>query len=260
MIDTHTHLYLRDDFPDGGSDAVRRALDAGISHMVLPNVGLTSMEDLLRLHALHPDVTSIGVGLHPEEIDADWRPRLEDVFARFADEAPVAVGEVGIDLYHDPTYRFQQMDAFGDQLDRAYTMGLPVIIHCREALDDTLDVIRMMGDRRPERLVFHSFTGNPADARRILALPGTYLGINGVVTFKNAPELREAVAEAGAGRLVLETDSPYLAPVPKRGRTNESAYIPYIRDRIAEVCGLPPEEVEAVTDANARSIFNLSSS
>lgn len=260
MIDTHTHLYLTEDFPDGGSEAVRRALDAGLSHMVLPNVGPSSMEDLLRLHSRHPGVTSVAVGLHPEEIDNDWRPKLEDVFARFEDEGPVAVGEVGIDLYHDPTFRFRQMDAFGEQLDRAYSMGLPVIIHCREALDDTLDVIRMMGERRPEYLVFHSFTGSPEDARRILSMPGSYLGINGVVTFKNAPELREAVAEAGAARLLLETDSPYLAPVPRRGRTNESAYIPFIRDRIGEVCGLPPLEVEALTDANARQLFKLPAS
>ena len=257
MIDTHTHLYFTDDFPSGGSEAVRRAVEAGVSHMVLPNVGLDSMEPLLELHHLHPDVTSSAVGLHPEDIDDDWQPKVEDIFARFADEHPVAVGEIGIDLYHDPTFRFRQMDAFGEQLDRAYSLGLPVIIHCREALDDTLDVIRMMGERRPENLVFHSFTGSTAQARRILALPGAWLGINGVVTFKNAPALREAIADAGIERLVLETDSPYLAPVPKRGRTNESAYIPYIRDKVAEVCGISPQEVERVTDCNARAIFKL---
>lgn len=257
MIDTHTHLYFHEAFPDGGSEAVRRAVEAGVSHMVLPNVSIESMAPLLDLHHLHPDVTSVAAGLHPEDIDHDWRAKTDDVFARFEDEHPVAVGEVGVDLYHDTTFRFQQMDAFGYQLDRAYDMGLPVIIHCREALDETLEVIGMMGDRRPEKLVFHSFTGGPEEARRILELPGTVLGINGVVTFKNAPELRAAVAFAGADKLVLETDSPYLAPVPKRGRTNETSYLSYIRDSIAASAGLTPEDVERITDANARAIFRI---
>lgn len=257
MIDTHTHLYFTESFPDGGSEAVSRALDAGINHMVFPNVGIDSMESLISLHHRHPDVTSVAVGLHPEDIDADWRYKADDIFARFESESPVAVGEIGIDLYHDPTFRFKQMDAFGYQLDRAFDMGLPVIIHCREALDDTLEVIRLMGERRPVNLVFHSFTGSPADARRILSLPEAFIGINGVVTFKNAPELRGAITEHGVDRLLLETDSPYLAPVPKRGRTNESSYLVHICNKIAEVSGLPPCEVERITDVNARKVFNL---
>lgn len=256
MIDTHTHLYFTEDFPDGGSDAVRRALDAGVSHLVLPNVSLDSMEPLLGLHSRHPEVTSVAVGLHPEDIDKDWRYKTDDVFARFADENPAAVGEVGIDLYHDKTYRFEQMDAFGYQLDKALEMDLPVIIHCREALDDTLHVISLMGDRLP-KLVFHSFTSRPEEARRVLELPDSYLGINGVVTFKNAPDLRETVTYAGLSRLLLETDSPYLAPVPRRGRTNESSYLPYIRDKVAELCEVTPEEAERVTDINARYLFKL---
>lgn len=256
MIDTHTHIYLTEDFPDGGAAAADRAVEAGVGHMVLPNVGLTSMEPLLQLHAVRPGVTSVGVGLHPEEVDRDWRPKTDDVFARFESEHPVAVGEVGIDLYHDPTFRIEQMDAFGYQMDRAISMGLPVIIHCRSALDDTLHVISRMGTDLPP-LIFHSFTGGPEEARRILELPDSVLGINGVVTFKNAPTLREAVGEAGIGRIVLETDSPYLAPVPRRGRTNESSYLPYIRDAVAAACGVSPVEAEQITDATARRIFRL---
>lgn len=256
MIDTHTHIYLTEDFPDGGIAAADRAAEAGVSHMVLPNVGLLTMEPLLRLHAARPEITSVGVGLHPEEIDRDWRPKTDDVFARFESEHPVAVGEVGIDLYHDPTFRIEQMDAFGYQIDRAISMGLPVIIHCRSALDDTLHVISRMGSDLPP-LIFHSFTGGPDDARRILELPGTVLGINGVVTFKNAPELREAVAAAGIERIVLETDSPYLSPVPRRGRTNESSHLPYIRDAVANAAGVSPAQTELITDATARRIFRL---
>ena len=256
MIDTHTHLYFAEDFADGGTGAVDRALEAGVSHMVLPNVGLYSMEPLLALHHMRPEVTSVAVGLHPEEVNADWRPKADDIFARFEDEAPVAVGEVGIDLYHDTTFRTGQMDAFGYQLDKAASMNLPVIIHCRNALDETLHIISLMGYELPP-LLFHSFTGDSSDMRRILALPQAMVGINGVVTFKNAPELREAVAGAGIEKLVLETDSPYLAPVPKRGRTNESSYIPYILRKVAETCGVSEALAESVTDANARRIFRI---
>ncbi|MDE6010027.1 MAG: TatD family hydrolase [Muribaculaceae bacterium] len=257
MIDTHTHLYFADDFPDGGDEAVRRAIEAGVSHMVFPNVSLDSMEPLLALHRRHPDVTSVAAGIHPEDVDKDWRAKTDDIFARFEGENPVAVGEVGIDLYHDKTFRFEQMDAFGYQLDKAITLGLPVIIHSREALDDTLHVLGLMGARIPG-LIFHSFTAGPDEISRILQIPDALVGINGVVTFKNAPELRKAVALAGIDRLVLETDAPYLSPVPKRGRTNESCNIPYIRDKVAEVCGVTPEEAERVTDLNARRIFRLS--
>ena len=134
---------------------------------------------------------------------------------------------------------------------------LPVIIHCREALDETLEVIRIMGAGRPG-LLFHSFTAGPADMNRILEdAPEAIFGINGVVTFKNAPELRESVERMEIGRIVLETDSPYLAPVPKRGRTNESAYLRHIMEKIAETKGLTPEETERATTATARRFFGI---
>ena len=257
MIDTHTHLYYDEDYPDGGGEAaVDRALAAGVSHVILPNVGVGSVEPLLKLHHARPDVTSVAPGLHPEEVDADWRPKMTDIFAAFEGEVPVAVGEVGVDLYHDPTWKTTQMDAFGEQLDLARGMNLPVIIHCREALDEVLHVIGLMGAEALPPLVFHSFTADPEEARRILELPRTALGINGVVTFKNAPLLRDAVREAGIGRIVLETDSPYLAPVPRRGRTNESSYLPHVLHKVAELCGLTPEEAEHITDRNALSIFS----
>lgn len=256
MIDTHTHLYFAEDFPGGGSEAVERALASGVSHMVLPNVNLDSMEPLIELHHRHPGVTSVAVGLHPEDVDTDWRMKTDDIFARFEGEEPVAIGEVGIDLYHDTSRRFLQMDAFGYQLDKALAMNKPVIIHSRDAIDDTLHVIRLMGEPLPW-LIFHSFTAGPEEVRKILELENASIGINGVVTFKNAPLVREAVAEAGIGRVLLETDSPYLAPVPKRGRTNESSYLSYIRDKVAEVCRIDPAEAERITDANARRIFHL---
>lgn len=258
MIDTHTHLYFREDYPDGGREAVERALAEGVELMVLPNVSLDSAEELLALHHNAPEgSTATAVGLHPENIDADWKAATQAVFDRFEGERPAAVGEVGIDLYHDATWKMQQMDAFGDQLDRARALELPVIIHSRNALEETLEVVRMMGNECP-RLLFHSFTSGPEDARRIMEEKSDALfGINGVVTFKNAPDLREAVSIIPAERIVLETDAPYLAPVPKRGRTNESAYLKYILEKISEVKNISPEETERITTANARGFFRI---
>ena len=257
MIDTHTHLYFAEQYPDGGAGAVSRALDAGVSKMVFPNVNLESCEPLLALHSQFREQTSVAPGLHPQDVDADWRPVVDDIFARFEGENPVAVGEVGIDLYFDPTYRTEQMDAFGYQLDKARAAGLPVIIHSRAGLDETLEVVRIMGADCPP-LLFHSFTSGPEDARRVIeSVEGVKFGINGVVTFKNAPDVREAVKEMGIDRIVLETDSPYLAPVPLRGRVNESAYLRHILEKVAEVTGVSADEAERVTDANACRLFGI---
>lgn len=261
MTDTHTHLYFAEQYPDGGVGAVERAIAAGVTRLVMPNVNLDSVKPLLNLHFLYPDNTYIAPGLHPQDVDKDWRALTDEIFARFA-EAPgnaktVAVGEVGVDLYFDSTYRTEQMDAFGYQLDKAHALGLPVIIHSRAALDETLDVIKIMGDDCP-RLLFHSFTSTPDDASRIVdAVPDAIFGINGVVTFKNAPDVREAVSLVGIDRVVLETDSPYLAPVPLRGRTNESGYLGHILDKVAEVTATPRDEAERVTDATASRFFNI---
>lgn len=277
MIDTHTHLYLEEfrgetadmNIADSsnssggegvvGLDAVERALESGVKHLVFPNVGLTSMEPLLRLHHASPEGrTSVGVGLHPEEVDRDWLSKTEDVFARFEDEHPVAIGEVGIDLYHDTQWRMEQMDAFGDQIDRARRMQLPVIIHCREALDETLEIIRKFDPADRPKMIFHSFTGDSESAKRILEeVEGAMFGINGVVTFKNAAELRDALKLIPKERILLETDSPYLAPVPKRGRRNESSYLGYILEKIAEEKGISREEMERITDANAEGMLKL---
>lgn len=259
MIDTHTHLYFREDYPDGGREAVERALAEGVSAMVLPNVSIASAAPLLDLfHALPTGVTFPAAGFHPEDVDKDWKAKVEEVFSIFEGEPIVAVGEVGVDLYHDATYKRQQMDAFDCQLDYAASHKLPVIVHCREALKEVLEVVGNYELSHRPKLLFHSFTSAKEDAKRILgAVPDALFGINGVVTFKNAPLLREAVGEIPLERIVLETDSPYLAPVPKRGRTNESSYLGYIRDKIAEVKGLMPEEVERATDKRAKEFFNI---
>lgn len=253
MIDTHTHLYLPE-FDGNGAAAVRRAVNAGVEHMILPNVDLGTVEPMHALADEFPGVLSCAMGLHPTEIGPDWQSDLNTVLRNF-DSARryVAVGEVGIDLYWDATHREAQMQAFDAQLSKASELNLPVIIHCREGLDEVLEVLK--GHSGVEA-VFHSFGGTVADVERIRALGDYYFGINGIVTFKNS-KLRDTLPAIGLDRLLLETDSPYLAPVPMRGKRNESAYLPHIAAHIAQSLDLTASDIDRETTANARRLFKL---
>lgn len=255
MTDTHTHLYMPDAYPDGGVEAVTRAIEAGVARLVFPCVNLGSLADMRRLHENFPDNTRLALGLHPTDLGADWRETL-DAMERMLPGDFSAIGEVGIDLYHDDSMRGEQKEAFARQLGWAGEYGLPVIIHCRDGLDDTLEVLRSHEGQLPT-LVFHSFTGTGADVAKIREVCDPWFGINGVLTFKNAPALREALPLIGLDRILLETDSPWLSPAPLRGRLNESARIPYIRDCVAATLGVTPAEVESVTDASAARIFGF---
>lgn len=262
MIDTHTHLYFTEDFQEengthGCNGAVERAIDAGVAQMVFPNVDLESVSQMLSLHHAFPDVTYVAAGLHPTEVGADWKAEMREIFDRMADEKYVAIGEVGIDLYHDASQRTRQMDAFGQQVQIAIEKNLPVIIHCRDGLDETLEILSDFSSATLPKMVFHSFTYGPEEARRVLEQTDAMFGINGVATFKNATNVREAVRLIGLDRIVLETDSPYLAPVPLRGRRNESSYLPHIAASVADTLAISKEEVEKATDRNAINLFDL---
>lgn len=261
MTDTHTHIYLfesKPEEPDAAVQAADRATGAGVRRMIFPAVDRESVYPLLELHAQRPGNTYTAMGLHPTEVGADWKDELEFIVSMLSPTHPVAIGEVGIDLYWDQSNLELQKEAFSHQLLLAEKLNLPVIIHCRDGLDVCLECIeKTLGKNTGTPLVFHSFTGSPDDVRKIREVCDPYFGINGVVTFKNAKELPDAVREIGIDRLLLETDSPYLAPVPKRGRRNESSYLIHIRDKIAEILGLTPEEVEEATDRNAEEFFNL---
>lgn len=263
MIDTHTHLYLPDysldgqvsGAYDGQCAAVDRALEAGVRMMVFPNVDRASIEPMLALHGLRPDVTSMAMGLHPTEVKEGWRDELAycmDILA-CGPSSFVAIGEVGIDLYWDKTFEDEQMQALAMQFDAARSYGLPVIIHCREGLPQVLEV---MSDYTDVPAVFHSFGGTPEDVERIRAVGDYYFGINGIVTFKNS-NLGPALAEIGSSRLLSETDSPYLSPVPFRGRTNESMRIPLIVAKMAEFMGMPFENMADITTRNAREFLKI---
>ncbi len=253
IVDTHTHLYLPEF--ESPSAAVERAIDAGVGHMVFPNVDLSTIEPMLALHKLYPDNTSVAMGLHPTEVGDDWESVLARIESEFDSTCKfVAVGEIGIDLYWDKTYRLQQREVFRRQVNWAADRGLPVIIHCREGLDDVLDVLSSV-ERLPTG-VFHSFGGSVADVERIRSIGDFYFGINGIVTFKNS-SLRDVLPAIGIDRLLLETDSPYLAPVPHRGKRNESAFIVHTAAYVANVLCLSQQDVHDITTANASSLFNL---
>lgn len=237
----------------GGLAAVRRAVEAGVSRMVFPNVDAASIAPMKALAAATPGITVMAMGVHPTEIPADADAMLGIVDTELATGAYVAVGEVGIDLYWDATNADRQQQVFDAQLAMARRYGLPVLVHCRDGLDAALEVMEPYAD---VPAVFHSFGGSTADVERILASGTRYFGINGIVTFKNTT-LREVLPAIPRERLLTETDSPYLAPVPHRGHRNESAYLPLVGEVMARTLGMTYAELDALTEANARRFIKF---
>lgn len=254
MIDTHTHLYFND-FKEEIEEMISRCEKAGVSHFILPNIDLESISSMKELNNRFPDITSMAIGLHPTEVNEDWEKVLDTIISESKSGFYKAIGEIGLDLYWDQSKLDIQEKAFESQLRLAYELNLPVIIHSRSAFPQTIEIINKV---KPEvELIFHSFTGSKNDVRSIREVCDPFFGINGVVTYKNAPELRDALHAIGINRIVLETDSPFLSPVPMRGKRNESSYLPYIRDKVAETLEMSPEQVEKTTDQNAISIFGI---
>lgn len=254
MIDSHSHIYC-DAFDGDREVVVVRAREAGVRHIVLPGESPASVPRQVALYKQCPDYISLALGLHPEEVKDDYLAQLGQLRPLLDQYPVVAVGEIGIDMYWDKTWREQQKHALDIQLHWCHEMGLPFIIHCREALDDILDVIDHLDCPVPQG-VFHCFCETPADVERVRQRGDFYFGVNGVVTFKKStvPQLLPVI---GLDRLLLETDAPYLTPVPHRGKRNESAYIPHICHFVANCLGVPPEAVSAATDRNAQQLFNL---
>ena len=254
MIDTHTHLYLSD-FSNDIDEIMQKCQISGIHHLILPNIDKESVPQMNDLHSKYPAITSIAMGLHPTEVKEDWENIMTEMGKELESGKFVAIGEVGMDLYWDQTFANQQKQAFRHQLSLAEKYKLPVIIHCRNALTETLEAINEV--KPTVTPIFHSFTGNKEDVRTIREVCDPFFGINGVITYKNARELREALPEIGIEKILLETDSPYLSPVPNRGKRNDSNNLKYIKDKIAEVLNIEPLKVEEITDLNAKSVFTL---
>ncbi len=255
MIDSHTHMYC-DDFDADRAEAVKRAQEAGVCHLVLPNENLDSLKRIQAMHEQWPSFTSMTIGLHPEDVDDGYLKVLEQMKPMAASGQYVAVGEVGIDLYWDATWRSQQVEALTMQLEWCRDYNLPFIIHCRNGLNECLEAIDRVGGEKL-RGVMHSFTGTVADVERVRRHGDFYFGVNGIATFKKS-QVPDIIPAIGLNRLLLETDSPYLAPVPHRGKRNESAFVPFVCQTVARIMGIDTAEVERATDANACRLFGLS--
>lgn len=256
MIDTHTHLYLEEFAPDYVA-AVERAIAANIEMMVFPNVDINTVEPMRRLRSRYPNEIYMAIGLHPTEVNGeDINTQLQFVIEELNSrpEDYKAIGEIGIDLYWDKQYREEQLEILKRQMMIASERDMPVIIHCREGLNEVLEVID--GLEKVPRGVFHSFGGTIEDVERIRRRGDFYFGINGIVTFKNC-SLRDVLPTIGIDRILLETDSPYLAPVPHRGKRNESAYMIHTAGYIASIMGVTIEEVDAITTTSARDLFDI---
>lgn len=253
LIDTHTHIYS-EEFDSDREDVVNRAILQGVTKMILPAVTPQSLAPMKQMKLQWPDNVFLAAGLHPTDLGEDFRNSLDEIAQAMRKDDYIAVGEIGMDLYWDKTRTDDQQQAFENQLKLATELDLPVIIHCREALDETLEVIS--GLSKVPHGVFHSFSGTAQDVDRIRRYGDFYFGLNGVATFKNC-NVTDAIPEITLNRLLLETDAPYLSPVPKRGRRNEPANIPIICSHIASTQGLTPDEVAAATTANAKKLFGI---
>jgi TatD DNase family protein len=256
FIDSHTHLY-DEVFENAGVDAVEKSIAAGVTHLLFPGTSLDELPNMKALAARFPENISMLAGLHPTELTDDPQAALAVVARELADPILkyVGVGEIGIDLYcDDMSHCDKQMQAFDYQCRLALQHNLPIAIHCRDGLDQTLEVLQ--GLPQVPQGVFHCFGGTEADVERIRAVGDFYFGINGIVTFKNTC-LRETLPCIGLDRILLETDAPYLAPVPYRGKRNDSSFIPLIAAQIAQTLGVDVEKVATVTTASTKSLFNL---
>lgn len=252
FIDTHAHLYL-DKFEDI-DEVIANAIDTGVSKMFLPNIDSSTLAAMNNLVAKYPNNCYPMIGVHPCDVKENFKEELKLVEQEARTGKYIAIGEIGIDLYWDKSFLGQQQEAFGFQLDLAKELGLPVAIHARDSFDEIFEVLDAHNDDSLNG-VLHCFTGNLEQAERVLNYGGFKLGIGGVVTFKNGG-LDKVIPHIGLEHLILETDSPFLAPKPYRGKRNESKYIPIIADRIAELKGLKIEEVAEATTKNAMELFN----
>lgn len=260
MIDTHCHI---DDesFAADREEVIARQREAGVEAMIVPGVNVASIETVLQVCHAHPDYCYPALGIHPEDVKDNWQEQLtiiEQSIRQHRSEL-VAIGEIGLDYYWDKTYKEAQQEVLLRQLFLARELDLPVILHNREATEDILRIVKEVGGCG----VFHCFNGSKETAQQILDM-GFYLGIGGVLTFKNcklADTLRELqIANYQSpitNRLVLETDAPYMSPVPHRGERNESRLMVYVADRLSEVFECSREEIIAITSANARAIFGI---
>ena len=252
MIDTHSHIYSEDFDADRG-EVIRRAQEAGVTKIIMPNVDSESLPGMLETERMFPDVCLAAIGLHPTSVKENYLDELALVKSELERRKYMAIGEIGIDLYWDKTFYTEQVFALQTQVQWALDSNLPVIIHVRDSHKETIEALQPFKNKGL-RGVFHCFTGNSKEAEEIAELGDFMLGIGGVVTFKNSG-LAGNLKDIPLTKLVLETDTPYLAPVPFRGKRNEPAYTALVRDKLAEVYQVSAEEIDEITTRNAEKLF-----
>lgn len=253
FIDTHAHLYLKE-FDEDRDQMIQRALDSKVEKIILPNIDLESLSAVLDLTERFPNTCYPSIGLHPCDVKLNYQEILSMMQHQHSLSKFIAIGETGTDAYWDTTYWHEQLNAFAIQLEWSKESTKPIIIHSRETLDQNIALVKEHQDGRLTG-IFHCFTGTTKQAKEIINL-GLYLGIGGVVTYKNSG-LKEVLSEVGIEHLVLETDAPFLTPVPNRGKRNESSYIPIIANTLTDVFQISLEEVARITSLNAKKIFQL---
>ena len=251
IIDTHTHLYLND-FAADIDDVIGRAQKEGVKKFYLPAIDSSETGNLMALENKYPGVCFAMMGLHPCSVKENYKEELDMVYTWLQKRKFAAVGEIGLDLYWDKTFIDQQYESFHQQVEWALQFDLPVVLHTRDAMQQAINVIKQYAGKNL-RGIFHCFSGTLQNALDAIGT-GFYLGIGGVITYKNAG-LAEVIREVDLKHIVLETDAPYLTPVPFRGKRNESSYLKYVVQKIAEVKNIPAEEVAAITTLNAQNIF-----
>ncbi|MDA8641272.1 TatD family hydrolase [Flavobacteriaceae bacterium] len=253
MIDTHTHLYLKQ-FNEDIDFVIKRSKEIGVKKFIFPAIDSSHFDDMHGLKGKYPDCIFLMSGLHPTDVKEDSKDELDFVANSLNTHDYVAIGEIGIDLYWDKTFLSEQQEAFRFQIRLALKHDLPIVIHCRDAFDE---IFTILDKENCDKLrgVFHCFTGTLEQAKRAIDL-GFVLGIGGVVTFKNGG-IDKFLNQIDLKYIVLETDSPYLAPVPYRGKRNESSYIMYVVEKLSEIYGLSKEEIADITTKNAEKVFAL---
>jgi len=254
FIDTHTHLFLNQ-FEEDSLEVINRAVEAGVTKMFLPNVDTETLDDLFQLTYKFPDNCFPILGLHPSSVKNNFERDLEFIEDKIYDHRIYGIGETGIDLYWDKTTLDKQIIAFKRQISWAKKYKLPIIIHARESYNEIFEVLETENDEKLTG-IFHCFTGGNEEAQKILNLKGFKLGIGGVITYKTS-NLCEVIKDIDLKHIVLETDSPFLPPMPHRGKRNESLYVINVAQKIAEIKNISLQTVAEITTANALQLFKI---
>lgn len=269
IVDTHTHLD-GEEFDEDRSEVILRAKEAGVGMVFLPAIDVKTSEAVLKLSHEYPGYAYPMVGLHPEEVKADWKEQLKKIEAILDEHLTavdglngikyksdyIAIGEIGLDFYWSREFEKEQLEAFEKQVEWSCETGLPLMIHCRKAQNEMLHILRKWKDKLPGG-VFHCFTGNQQEAKELLEYDNFVLGIGGVSTFKSSHLREDLPAAVPLERIVLETDSPYMAPVPYRGKRNESAFVVQVMKTLATAYGVSEDEVAKVTNQNVERVFGV---